>query len=80
MLDMTDMTQGPIVRTRPHPDAGPWMTPEEAAVALAVSTRTLARWSAPGGKLRVHFTNGGHRRYDRKQIISMLPDWATEDE
>lgn len=41
----------------------PYVTPREAANALGVSTRTLARWSEDG-KIPTFKTEAGQRRYD----------------
>lgn len=47
------------------------MTPAEAAQAFRVDTKTLNRW-ADAGKLSFTRTMGGHRRYFRAEIDTLL--------
>lgn len=44
--------------------------PEQAAKLLGVSTRTLLRY-AQAGRLWSTFTVGGHRRYDRADVMRL---------
>lgn len=43
---------------------------KEAGEFLGVSTETLRRWEK-AGKLVSHRTNGGHRRYEQKDLIKL---------
>lgn len=54
----------------------PYVTPREAANALGVSTRTLARWSEDG-KIPTFKTEAGQRRYD---ISTYLKQKSTSTE
>lgn len=47
------------------------LTPAEVADLFAVDTKPLTRW-AKAGKLAVTRTLGGHRRYHRTQIETLL--------
>lgn len=47
------------------------MTPKEAADAFGVDIKTVGRW-AKQGKLSYSTTLGGHRRYDRVQVMKLL--------
>lgn len=47
------------------------LTPRETARRFAVTTATVRRW-ALDGRLTVHRTLGGHRRYDRTQVDALL--------
>lgn len=46
------------------------MTPAQAARALHVAPRTVARWAAAGRILAVR-TPGGHRRYRRVDVQTL---------
>jgi DNA-binding transcriptional MerR regulator len=46
----------------------PYVTPTEAANAVGVNPRTLARWSEDG-KIKVIKTEAGQRRYDIAEYL-----------
>lgn len=52
--------------------ARPWLTIHEASDLLGVSPATLRRWTETGD-VRAFVTPGGHRRFDRSSVLSMLP-------
>ena len=52
------------------------MTPKEAADAFGVDAKTIGRW-AKRGKLSYCTTLGGHRRYDRQQVMTLLMKGTT---
>jgi excisionase family DNA binding protein len=54
-------------RTRPVPDAEPFLYPAQVADLLHVSPKTIARW-AKQGRLSYQRTLGGHRRYPEQAI------------
>lgn len=62
---------GPKVAQLEVDSADALMTPKDAAKALDVQVRTLAR-QAEAGKLRCSKTPGGHRRYFREDIAQLL--------
>lgn len=65
-----DEARGP----RAERDRGPrTLTASEAAVMIGVSVATIRGW-ADSGKLPVHRTVGGHRRFDVEQLHA----WLTE--
>jgi len=49
---------------------GEVLTTVEVARMLRVSTSTVARWTREG-KIRCHFTLGGHRRFERAAIEAL---------
>jgi excisionase family DNA binding protein len=53
-----------------------WMTLTEACRLLGVSPSTVRRW-ADAGMVRTFVTPGGHRRFSRAGLESMLPDRPT---
>jgi excisionase family DNA binding protein len=53
-----------------------WMTLTEACRLLGVSPSTVRRW-ADSGLVRTFVTPGGHRRFSRAGLESMLPDRPT---
>ena len=57
-------------RTRPSPDAEPFLSPRQVADILHVSPKTIARW-AKDGRLPSQRTLGGHRR-SLEQAIRQL--------
>jgi excisionase family DNA binding protein len=57
-------------RTRPVPDAEPFLSTSQVADFLRVSPKTIARW-ATDGRLPHQRTLGGHRR-DPEQAIRQL--------
>jgi excisionase family DNA binding protein len=57
-------------RTRPLPDAEPFLHTSQLADLLHVSPKTIARW-ANDGRLPHQRTLGGHRR-DPEQTIRQL--------
>jgi excisionase family DNA binding protein len=50
----------------------PWLTIHEASDLLGVSPATVRRWTETGD-LRAFVTPGGHRRFDRRSVLEMLP-------
>jgi len=63
---------GPRVPTRPD-----WMSIHEASTLMGVSSATLRRWS-DAGEIRAFTTPGGHRRFSRDAVASLLPADAPE--
>ena len=57
-------------RTRPFPDAEPFLHTSHVADILHVSPKTIARW-ATDGRLPSQRSFGGHRR-DPEQAIRQL--------
>lgn len=51
------------------------MTPREVAALFRVNPKTISRW-AKSGKLNSIRTLGGHRRYRRVEIETLLKDEA----
>ena len=49
-----------------------WLTVHDACALIGVSPATLRRWSAAGGRERLHVP-GGHRRFARSTILGLLP-------
>ena len=49
----------------------PLLTPAEVARAFRVDPKTVTRW-AKDGRLNPVMTPGGHRRYRKSQVDSML--------
>ncbi len=49
-----------------------WLTLADASHVLGVSGATLRRW-ADGGRVPVFTTPGGHRRFSRQTLQSLLP-------
>lgn len=49
-----------------------WLTIHEASALVGVSTATLRRW-CDAGDVRAFTTPGGHRRFARSAVLSMLP-------
>ena len=49
-----------------------WMTIHEASDLIGVSPATLRRWTEVGD-LEAFVTPGGHRRFARSSILSLLP-------
>lgn len=47
------------------------MTPNQVAEAFGVNAKTITRW-AQTGRLHCVRTLGGHRRFDREQIETLL--------
>ena len=56
-------------RGTPRPD---WVSLSEASRLLGVSPATVRRWS-DAGRLRAFTTPGGHRRFSRATLLSLLP-------
>jgi excisionase family DNA binding protein len=50
-----------------------WLKIREATDLLGVSTATLRRW-ADAGHIHAFTTPGGHRRFDRAEVLALLPD------
>ena len=56
---------------RPAPSAATFLRPADVAAILQVSLKTVTRW-AKEGKLASCRTLGGHRRYARADIESLV--------
>jgi len=56
---------------REQASKSPYLLPSEAAAVLQVSPKTVTRW-AKEGKLPSRRTLGGHRRYARADIASLV--------
>lgn len=48
-----------------------WITTQEAAEELGVTTRTIERWRESGVLTPVQRTTGNHSRYTEKQICEL---------
>ncbi len=64
-------------RTKPTGRAREWMGLGEAARLLGVAPTTLRRW-ADDGVVRSFVTPGGHRRFLRSSLQSLIPTARTE--
>jgi excisionase family DNA binding protein len=64
-------------RTRPTPDAEPFLHTSQVADILHVSPKTIARW-AKNGRLPFQRTLGGHRRYPEPAIRELAASLARE--
>jgi excisionase family DNA binding protein len=64
-------------RTRPLPDAEPFLHTSQVADILHVSPKTIARW-AKDGRLPCLRTLGGHRRYPEQAIRQLAASLAQE--
>jgi excisionase family DNA binding protein len=64
-------------RTRPTPDAEPFLFTSQVADILHVSPKTIARW-AKDGRLPFQRTLGGHRRYPEPAIRELAASLARE--
>jgi excisionase family DNA binding protein len=64
-------------RTRPMPDAEPFLFTSQVADLLHVSPKTIARW-AKQGRLPFQRTLGGHRRYPEPAIRELLASLTQE--
>jgi excisionase family DNA binding protein len=62
-------------RTRPLPDAEPFLFTSQVADLLHVSPKTIARW-AKDGRLPYQRTLGGHRRYPEAAIRELAASLA----
>jgi excisionase family DNA binding protein len=62
-------------RTRPLPDAEPFLHTSQVADILHVSPKTIARW-AKDGRLPHQRTLGGHRRYPKQAIRQLAASLA----
>jgi excisionase family DNA binding protein len=51
----------------------PLMTPGQVAEQFAVNVKTVSRW-ADSGRLSVHRTLGGHRRFVADEVAELLAD------
>jgi excisionase family DNA binding protein len=49
-----------------------WLTIHEASTLIGVSSATLRRWS-DAGDIRAFTTPGGHRRFSRAAVMSLVP-------
>ena len=52
-------------------DATELLTPAEVAKMFHVDPKTVTRW-AQAGKLTYMRTLGGHRRYNRREVVELL--------
>lgn len=52
------------------------ISPGEASQLFGVTTKTLARWAA-SGRIRSIKTPGGHRRYIKSDLESLMSDDST---
>jgi excisionase family DNA binding protein len=59
-------------RTRDRPASSDWIGLREATEMLGISASTLRRW-ADEGSIRTFVTPGGHRRFSRAAVESLLP-------
>jgi excisionase family DNA binding protein len=64
-------------RTRPLPDAEPFLHPSHVADLLHVSPKTIARW-AKAGRLPFLRTLGGHRRSPEQAIQQLAASLVQE--
>jgi excisionase family DNA binding protein len=64
-------------RTRPTPDAEPFLYTSQVADILHVSPKTIARW-AKDERLPFQRTLGGHRRYPEPAIRELAASLARE--
>ena len=62
-------------RTRPLPDAEPFLHTNHVAHLLHVAPKTIARW-ATDGRLPFLHTLGGHRRYPEPAIRQLAASLA----
>jgi predicted site-specific integrase-resolvase len=62
-------------RTRPLPDAEPFLHPSHVADILQVSAKTIARW-ATDGRLPDQRTLGGHPRSPQPAIRQLATSLA----
>jgi excisionase family DNA binding protein len=62
-------------RTRPLPDAEPFLHTSQVADILHVSPKTIARW-AKDGRLPHQRTLGRHRRYPEQAIRQVAASLA----
>jgi excisionase family DNA binding protein len=62
-------------RTRPLPDAEPFLHTSQVADILHDSPKTIARW-AKDGRLPFLRTLGGHRRYPEQAIPRLAASLA----
>ena len=62
-------------RTRPLPDAEPFLHTSHVADLLHVSPKTIIRW-ATDGRLPFLRTLGGHRRYPEQAIRQLAASLA----
>jgi DNA-binding transcriptional MerR regulator len=61
-------------RTRPVPDAEPFLSTSHVADILHVSPKTIARWAKD--RLPYQRTLGGHRRYPEQAIRQLAASLA----
>jgi excisionase family DNA binding protein len=64
-------------RTRPLPDAEPFLHPSQVADILHVSPKTIARW-AKAGRLPFLRTLGGHRRSPEQALRQLAASLVQE--
>lgn len=67
MADLMTTSRAPGADT-----AEEWLTVQDACSLIGVSPATLRRWSA-AGDVQAFTTPGGHRRFARSTILSLLP-------
>jgi excisionase family DNA binding protein len=68
----------PHQRTRPVPDAEPFLLTSQVADLLHVSLKAVARW-AKDGRLPHQRTLGGHRRYPEPAIRRLLASLTQQE-
>jgi DNA-binding transcriptional MerR regulator len=61
-------------RTRPGPDAEPFLSTSHVADILPVSPKTIGRWAKD--RLPYQRTLGGHRRYPEQAIRQLAASLA----
>jgi excisionase family DNA binding protein len=57
----------PAREQRPPPSESDWLRPGQAAALLGVAQSTVRAWTEQG-RLPVFYTDGGHRRYRRRDV------------
>jgi excisionase family DNA binding protein len=58
------------------PESDMLLSPLQAALILAVSTRTVVRWADDGALDVVERTPGGQRRFNRAQVEALAAERA----
>jgi excisionase family DNA binding protein len=61
-------------RTRPVPDAEPFLSTSQVADILHASPKTIARWAKD--RLPYQLTPGGHRRFPEQAIRQLAASLA----
>jgi excisionase family DNA binding protein len=60
-----------VASASPDSDQDSWLRVNEASELLGVSLSTLRRW-ADAGKIPIHRTVGGHRRFKRQELRDLV--------